>query len=90
MGFVLIVFYSTLPSLHTGTTDCANHPIILAPQVEAVLASTVAQLSYDDFSSFVESLGSRMAKRVSKRIASVVLDRFVQNEQRADYEDRRR
>jgi len=59
-------------------------------QVSAVLASNVAEIAYDDFSNFVEGLGSRQAKKISKSLASTVLDRFVQNEQRADYEDRER
>lgn len=59
-------------------------------QVEATLASTIAELTYEDFSSFVESLGSRMAKKVSKTMANTVLDRFVHNEQQADAEDRKR
>jgi hypothetical protein len=59
-------------------------------KVEATLASTIAELSFEDFSSFVESLGSRMAKKVSKTLAHTVLDRFVHNEQQADAEDRKR
>lgn len=56
--------------------------------VIAVDDCTMASYRYDTFASYVEGLGSKMAKRLSKRFADAVLLRLIQNEDRAEREDR--
>ena len=52
--------------------------------------SVLAEIPNDAFLAFVEGLGSRMARKVSKYMADLVLSRVINHEAEAGREDRRR
>eukprot|EP00961_Rhodomonas_salina_P066191 888985-Rhodomonas_salina.4 len=52
--------------------------------------TTVAKILYEDFTSFVEGLGPRAAKRCSRHFAEYVLAKVVEAEDRVVVEDRHR
>ena len=49
----------------------------------------IAQFEFDSFTGYVEGLGSKMARRFSKRLADTVLVRVIYNETKSALEDRR-
>ncbi len=58
--------------------------------VVALEDSVLADIPNDAFLAFVEGLGSRMAKKVSRYMADLVLARVISHEAEAGRDDRRR
>ena len=66
------------------TESCAVHSVM------ALEDSVLAEIPNDAFLAFVEGLGSRVAKKVSRYMADLVLSRVIYHEAEASREDRRR
>lgn len=49
----------------------------------------IAQFEFESFTGYVEGLGSKMAKRLSKRLADMVLVRVINNETKSALDDRK-
>jgi CRP-like cAMP-binding protein len=58
--------------------------------VVALEDSVLADIPNDAFLAFVEGLGSRMAKKVSRYMADLVLAQVISHEAEASRDDRRR
>lgn len=67
----------------SGTSNV--RPFSVFAREEAVLA----QFNFETFTGYVEGLGSKMAKRFSKKLADSVLQRVMMNEDKAAKEDRK-